>query len=81
MQEMSESGLVDIMLMSASSTEVLAERGVFAGDDVTPAVRLNDTTDIWTMRSGRYRESASRPFRTASIPRVRGPSPTSASTR
>src|SRR3954454_24612763 len=50
MQAMSESGLVDIMLMSASSAEVLAERGVFRGDDVTPAVRLNDTTDIWTMR-------------------------------
>lgn len=71
MQEMSESGLVDIMLMSASSAEALAARGVFAGDDVTPAVRLNDTTDIWTMRNGRYRESASRPFRSASIPRVR----------
>ena len=71
MQAHERGGLVDIMLMSASTAEVLAERGVFRGDDVTPAVRLNDTTDIWTMRNGRYRESASRPFRTASIPLVR----------
>lgn len=67
MAEMSRSGLVDIMLMSLSSAELLAARGVFAETGVTPAVRLNDTTDIWSARGSRYRESASRPFASADI--------------
>ena len=71
MQAMAESGLVDIMLTSASSCEALTHRGVFAGPNVTPAVRLNDTTDIWTMRNGNYKVTGSRPFRTASLSRVR----------
>lgn len=70
MREMAESGLVDIMLTSASSAETLSASGLFEHTDVTAAVRLNDTTDIWTMRAGAYRESASRPFRSASIAKV-----------
>jgi len=68
MQQMVDSGLVDIMLMSASSAETLQQAGVFNQSPVTPAVRLNDTTDIWVARGGRYRASASRPFRTALLP-------------
>lgn len=71
MQAMAESGLVDIMLMSASSAETLTGRGLFTRTDVTPAVRLNDTTDIWSMRGGRYKQVASRPFRSAIPARVR----------
>jgi hypothetical protein len=59
------------MLTSASSAETLARRGVYARTDVTPAVRLNDTTDIWTMRNGRYRQVPSQPFRTASLAKAR----------
>jgi DhnA family fructose-bisphosphate aldolase class Ia len=71
MTEMTESGLVDIMLMSASSAEALAATGLFARTGVTPAVRLNDTTDIWTMRGQRYKEVPSRPFRSAHVAKVR----------
>ena len=65
MTEMTKSGLVDIMLMSASSAEALHEKKLFAKSKVTPAVRLNDTTDIWSQRSGDYKADFSQPFRTA----------------
>jgi len=61
-------GLVDIMLMSASTSEVLTlgER-IFDDTHVTPAVRANDTTDIWLAAGGSYLASPARPFRTATI--------------
>jgi len=65
MRQMVESGLVDIMLMSASSAEANHNAGVFTQSPVTSAIRLNDTTDIWVARGSRYRDSASRPFRSA----------------
>jgi DhnA family fructose-bisphosphate aldolase class Ia len=65
MAAMTRSGLVDIMLMSASSAEALLKRGAFKNSKVTPAIRLNDTTDIWSQRGCGYREHASRPFATA----------------
>jgi hypothetical protein len=68
MRAMTRSGLVDIMLMSASTAETLTGEGLFEGGPVTPAIRLNDTTDIWSQRGGSYKVSASRPFRTASVP-------------
>lgn len=65
MGAMARSGLVDIMLMSASSAEALVKRGVFKKGKVTPAVRLNDASDIWSQRGSGYRDRASRPFATA----------------
>ena len=67
-----EQGFVDIMLMSASSNELLTmQERVFANSHVTPAVRANDTTDIWLAAgSGRYTTQPSRPFRTATIDHV-----------
>jgi hypothetical protein len=67
MQQMCESGLVDIMLMSVSSAEILKKRGTFAESAVTPAVRMNDTTDIWNARGGCYRQYPSQPFATADV--------------
>jgi hypothetical protein len=67
---MTRSGLVDVMLLSASSAEVLAGRGVFEDSPVTLAVRMNDTTDIWMARGSRYRESPSTPFASADIEAV-----------
>ncbi len=72
MREVVAQGLVDIMLMSASSSEILTigER-LFDSSHVTPAVRANDTTDIWLAAgSGRYAEQPSRPFRTATIDHI-----------
>ena len=59
-------GLLDIMLMSVSTNELLTIReGLFRGSRVTPAVRVNDTTDIHAARGSCYTTAPSRPFRTA----------------
>jgi DhnA family fructose-bisphosphate aldolase class Ia len=70
-REMTRSGLVDIMLLSASSAERLSEEGLFKKSPVTPAIRLNDTTDIWSARGGRYKEDPSRHHRTARVDQAR----------
>ena len=63
--------VVDIMLASASNLEQLVKRGAFRTSRVKPAIRANDTTDIWQVRGGNYAKSPSRPFRTASLAHVR----------
>jgi len=72
MREIVAQGLVDIMLMSASSNEVLTiEERLFDASQITPAVRANDTTDIWLAAgSGRYGRQPSQPFRTATIDHI-----------
>src|SRR3954468_8023839 len=68
MREIIRQGLVDIMLMSASTMELLAiKERMFAESRVTPAVRANDTTDIHLPAGGTYGAEPSRPFRTATI--------------
>jgi len=62
--------VVDVVLLSASNLERLAEEGLFGSSPVKPAVRVNDTTDIWRLRGSRYHQSPSRPFRSASLSRV-----------
>ena len=62
--------VVDIMLLSASNLEALTERGVFKNSAVKPAIRANDTTDIWVVRHAGYSKQPSRPFRSASLSRV-----------
>ncbi len=64
-------GLVDIMLMSASTNEQLTiKERLFEGSHVTPAARANDTSDIFVVRGGRYAEHPSQPFRTATIDHI-----------
>ena len=71
MREIVQAGLVDIMLMSASTNEVLTiQERLFDGSEVTAAVRANDTSDIHIVRGGRIHEVASRPFRSASIDHI-----------
>ena len=70
MTAMTQSGLVDIMLTSLSTAEALIAAKLFAKSDVTAAVRLNDTTDIWCNRGSSYREAPSHPFRTARLAAV-----------
>lgn len=71
MREVTEQGLVDIMLMSASSSEQLTitER-LFDNSTVTPAIRANDTTDIWLASTGGYTDQPSLPFRSTTIDHV-----------
>ncbi len=66
-----EQKLVDIMLMSASTSEVLAlHRRIFDNSPVTPAARANDTTDIHIVRGGKYAGQPSLPFRTATLDHI-----------
>ena len=71
MEEIVRAGAVDVMLVSAANGEELARRGLFAEGPVTLAIRANDTTDIWLPRGAAYSAEPSRPFRTASLERVR----------
>lgn len=64
-----EQGLVDIMLMSASTNEILTIRERrFEHSAITPAIRANDTTDIWLAGAeGVYGREPSRCFRSATL--------------
>ena len=70
MREMVSSGLVDLMLMSASGAESLIEEGIFENSPVSPAVRYNDTTDIWGLRHSLYQQYPARNFRTLHLDRL-----------
>ena len=63
--------VVDIMLTSVSNLEQLVKRNAFAHSGVKPAIRANDTTDVWRHRGATYHLSPSRPFRTASLKHVK----------
>src|SRR5262249_39702558 len=66
-----EQGLVDIMLMSASTSEVLTiHQRLFDHSHVTPAARVNDTTDIHIIRGSKYPTQPSLPFRTATLDHI-----------
>jgi hypothetical protein len=66
-----EQGLVDIMLMSASTNDVLTiQQRIFESTHVTPAARANDTSDIFVVRGGDYAGYPSRPFRTAALDHI-----------
>jgi hypothetical protein len=70
-REITQQGLVDIMLMSAYVSEQLAiKEGLFKNSHVTPAARANDTTDVWAVRHGCYTREPSQPFRSASIDHI-----------
>src|SRR5438046_8526192 len=50
-REVVSQGIIDIMLMSAYVNEQLSiKEGLFANSRGQPAVRSNDTTDVWTVR-------------------------------
>src|SRR4051794_3269359 len=71
MREVTRQGLVDIMLMSCSTSEVLTiKERLFERSTVTPAVRANDTTDIHLQSGGVYPKEPSRPFRSCTIDQI-----------
>jgi hypothetical protein len=66
-----EAQLVDIMLMAASTSEVRTiQRRLFDRSPVTPAARVNDTTDIHIIRGSKYPSEPSLPFRTATLDHI-----------
>lgn len=71
MRQITQQGLVDIMLMSASTSEQLTiHERLFDNSSVTAAVRANDTTDIWLGLSGSYQHQPARNFRSATIDHI-----------
>lgn len=77
MRDIVSQGLVDIMLMSASTSEKLTiEERLFECSTVTPAVRANDTTDVHIVRGASYPQAPSQPFATATLDHIQaGKSP------
>ena len=70
-EQIVEQKLVDIMLMSASTSEVLTiHKRIFDNSPVTPAARANDTTDIHIIRGSKYPTQPSLPFRTATLDHI-----------
>lgn len=63
-------GQFDIMLTSASNAELLRQSDVL-DDQITLAIRANDSTDIWSQRGSLGPTTPARPFRTAHLPSVR----------
>jgi hypothetical protein len=70
-EQIVDQGLVDIMLMSAHTNEVLTiQKRIFDKSHVTPAARANDTTDIHIVRGSKYLTQPSLPFRTATLDHI-----------
>jgi hypothetical protein len=83
MRQIVSQGLIDIMLMSASTSEILTiQERLFDSSAVTPAVRANDTTDIHVISGAKYPLALSRPFATATLDHIQaGKHPSSAAER
>ncbi len=63
-----EQGLVDIMLMSASTSDVLTiQERLFENSAITPAGRANDASDVFVVRGGKYLNEPAQPFRSAAL--------------
>src|SRR5947209_5812704 len=70
-EQITAQGLVDIMLMSAHTNEILTlQKRIFENSRVTPAARANDTTDIHVMRGGKSPSQPALPFRTATLDHI-----------
>jgi len=70
-EQIVEQKMIDIMLMSASTNEALTiQKRIFDNSPVTPAARVNDTTDIHIVRGSRYATQPSLPFRTATLDHI-----------
>ncbi len=70
-REIVQQGIVDIMLMSASTNEKLTiEERLFDNSPITPAARANDATDVHVVRGGSVHLEPARPFRTASLDHI-----------
>ncbi|HAA74898.1 TPA: hypothetical protein DCE37_07265 [Candidatus Latescibacteria bacterium] len=68
LEDLIDQAKIDILLTSVSSVDILArERRLFDNSPVTPAIRANDTTDLWAARGGSYQQHASRPFASTTI--------------
>ena len=66
--DLTEQAKIDVLLTSVSTMDVLArEKRLFDTSPVTPAVRANDTTDLWDATGAEYTSLPSRPFASPTI--------------
>ena len=64
-------GVVDIVLMSASTSDQLAvQERLFENSRLTPAARANDASDVHLPRGGTVHAEPARPFRTAHLDHI-----------
>ena len=64
-QDLVADGSIDGLLMTPADAEVLAlDEALFDDTPVTPLVRMNAETAIWSPRFGTYQSQHSRPFQT-----------------
>jgi hypothetical protein len=70
-REVIQQEIVDIVLMSASTSEKLTiDERLFDNSPITPAARANDTTDVHVPRGGVVHLSPAQPFRSASLDHI-----------
>lgn len=70
-REIIRQGVVDIVLMSAHTSEILTiHERLFENSHLTPAARANDTTDIFVGRGSRIYQSPAQPFRSANLDHI-----------
>ncbi|HBL44851.1 MAG TPA: hypothetical protein DDZ90_15825, partial [Planctomycetaceae bacterium] len=70
-REVIKQEVVDIVLMSASTSEKLTiDERLFDNTPITPAARANDTTDVHVPRGGKIHLSPAKPFRSASLDHI-----------
>jgi hypothetical protein len=68
LREMTADGFIDGLLMTPADAEVLAlQEKIFDHSPVTPCVRMNAETGIWSPRHGQYRSQFSLPFQTVPL--------------
>jgi hypothetical protein len=67
-RDLTKDGAIDGCLLTPADAETLAvEEQYFNNTPVTPMVRLNAETSIWSPRHGQYRYQAAQPFQTVAV--------------
>ena len=67
-RDLTKDGYIDGCLLTPSDAEILAvEERLFQTTPVTPMVRLNAETSIWSPRHGAYGRSPAQPFQTVQV--------------
>lgn len=67
-RDLTADGFIDGCLMTPADAETLAvDEGLFQSTPVTPMVRLNAETWIWSPRHGNYNRELSQPFQTVPL--------------
>ena len=70
-QSLVDQSIIDVMLTTINTYDRLTkDNNIFASTAVTPAIRVNSSTDIWMVRGGKYSQLRSLPFTSASVGRI-----------